>query len=145
VPVKRRRSRLLVVAALIERRGRVLLSQRREDQSFALTWEFPGGKVEPGESPTQALAREVREELGCSIHVGEVAELIFHAYAEFDLVMPVYRAVIKRGRPRPVEVHAIAWIPRADLATTEMPPADLPFARKLARASRRPIKTPSLR
>lgn len=129
---KSERQHLLVVAALIERDGRVLLSQRRADQSFPLTWEFPGGKVELGESSEAALAREIHEELGCAIHVGEVVETIRHAYPDFDLEMPVYRAVIVQGEPRPVTVAAIAWVALAELTARPMPPADIPFARRLA-------------
>jgi 8-oxo-dGTP diphosphatase len=121
------------VAALIERRGRVLLSQRRADQSFGGSWEFPGGKVEPGEDPRVALVREIHEELDCVVSVHEVVELVFHAYPDFDLVMPVYRATIARGRPRAAEVASIAWVPRAQLPRTTMPPADIPLARRLAR------------
>jgi 8-oxo-dGTP diphosphatase len=125
-----------VVAALIERRGRVLLSQRREDQSFPLMWEFPGGKVEPGESPCAALEREIREELGCTIRVGAIVDLVFFAYAEFDLVMPVFKARIVRGSPRPVQVRALTWKPLSTLPRTLMPPADRPLAARLARAAR---------
>jgi len=124
---------LRVVAALIERRGRVLLAQRREDQSFPLTWEFPGGKVEPGEAPEAALVREIEEELGCTIVVGELAELVLHAYPEFDLVMPVYRAAVVDGAPRALQVKAVAWVPRSRLSARSMPPADRPLAQKLAR------------
>jgi 8-oxo-dGTP diphosphatase len=97
---KAERKRLLVVAAFIARRGRVLLSQRRADQSFGLSWEFPGGKVEPGEDLASALVREIREELGCRIKVKEIVDLVFHAYPDFDLIMPVYRATIVAGTPR---------------------------------------------
>jgi 8-oxo-dGTP diphosphatase len=145
VPAKPYRKRLLVVAALIERRGRVLLSQRRADQSFPGMWEFPGGKVEDGESPAQALVREIHEELGCAIRVGEVAELIFHVYPDFDLVMPVYHAAIVRGRAQPVQVQAVAWVACTDLVKIPMPPADLPFAKKLARAARLSVRIPSRR
>jgi len=135
VPAKRRREpkRLLVVAAFIERRGRVLLSQRRADQSFPLAWEFPGGKVEPGEDLASALVREIREELGCAIRVGEILDLVFHAYPTFDLIMPVYRARITAGVPRARQVAAIAWVPRRSLAGLILPPADVPLAKKLAR------------
>jgi 8-oxo-dGTP diphosphatase len=112
--------RLFVVAALLERGDRVLLSQRRADQSWPLCWEFPGGKVEPGESAEAAL-------------VGEMVELVCHSYPEFDLVMPVYRASLARGTPRAVTVAAIAWVPRRRLRELSMPPADIPFARRLAR------------
>jgi 8-oxo-dGTP diphosphatase len=133
------RKRLLVVAALIEQRGRVLLSQRRVDQSFPLHWEFPGGKVEPGENPRDALVREIREELGCTVGVGDVVDVVFHAYPAFDLVMPVYQSRIVRGIARPAQVAAIAWIARAQLAKMTLPPADIPLAKRLAR--RRPVRT----
>lgn len=131
---KPKRRRLLVVAALVEQRGRILLSQRRADQSFPLAWEFPGGKVEAGESPTAALQCEIREELGCAIRVDDIAEVVYHAYPDFDLLMLVYRARIVAGLARPVAVEAIAWVSRRQLVKTTMPPADLPLARKLARA-----------
>ena len=124
--------RLLVVAAYIERRGRVLLSQRRADQSFPLAWEFPGGKVEPGETLAAALVREIREELGCTIQVGEILDLVFHAYPDFDLIMPVYRARILAGAPRARQVAALAWVPRKGLFKLNLPPADIPLARKLS-------------
>ena len=126
------RHRLLVVAALVEQEGRILLSQRRADQSFPLAWEFPGGKVEPGEAPAAALRREVEEELGCMVRVDEIAEVVFHAYADFDLVMLVYHATVVAGTPSAVEVEAIAWVLPRELAALNMPPADVPFARALA-------------
>jgi len=129
---RRGTKQLFVVAALIERGGRVLLSQRRADQSWPLCWEFPGGKVETGELPEAALAREIREELGCVIRVGEVLAIVRHAYPDFELVMPVYRATLVRGVPRAVTVAAVAWVPRRRLPELTMPPADVPFARKLA-------------
>ncbi len=130
------RRRLLVVAAFIERRGRVLLSQRRADQSFAMAWEFPGGKVEPGEDLTAALVREIREELGCAIRIKEIVDLVFHPYPDFDLIMPVYRAIIVAGSPRARQVAAVAWVPIGRLREMTMPPADGPLARKLVRQAR---------
>jgi 8-oxo-dGTP diphosphatase len=126
-----------VVAALVEQQGRILLSQRRSDQSFPLAWEFPGGKVEPGEAPVAALVREVKEELGCTVRVDEIAEVVFHAYADFDLVMLVYLATVVAGTPSAVEVEAIAWVPPEALVTMTMPPADVPFAQALAGRSYR--------
>ena len=141
MPAKRKveRRRLLVVAAFIARRGRVLLSQRRADQSFALLWEFPGGKVEPGEDLATALVREIREELGCKIRVGNLVDLVFHPYPEFDLIMPLYRATIIAGTPHAREVESLAWVPRQKLAALPMPPADLPLAKKLSGRARSPL------
>jgi 8-oxo-dGTP diphosphatase len=126
------RRQLLVVAALIEQEGRVLVAQRRADQSQPLVWEFPGGKVEPGESPSQALVREIQEELACSIEVGAVVDVVFFAYDAFDLIMPVYRAMIRAGVPLARQVAAVAWVARAELASLAFTPADIPLARRLA-------------
>ncbi len=122
-----------MVAALIERDGRILMSQRRADQSLPLCWEFPGGKVEPGEAPVAALVREIREELGCEVAVGSVHEVVFHAYDSFDLYMLVYQAAITAGEPRAVEVAAVAWYPPMEIPRLNLPPADYPLAQKLAR------------
>jgi 8-oxo-dGTP diphosphatase len=123
---------LLVVAALIEQEGRVLVAQRRPDQSQPLAWEFPGGKVEPGESPGQALVREIEEELACSIEVGAVIDVVFFAYETFDLIMPVYRATIRAGVPVARQVAAVAWVTRAELPNLAFTAADVPLARRLA-------------
>ena len=126
------RPRKLVVAALIRRDGRILVSRRRADQSMPLKWEFPGGKVEPGEDPRQALAREVREELGCAVSVGRIHEVVFHAYPDFDLYMLVYPCDIVEGTPQALEVAEVAWVEAARLPTLDLLPADYPLARELA-------------
>lgn len=127
------RPRKLVVAALIRRHGQVLISRRRADQAMPLLWEFPGGKVEPGEAPVAALEREVREELGCDVLVEAIEEVVFHAYPAFDLVMLVYRCTVARGEPRAVEVAEIAWVDPLTLPDRDLLPADFPLARRLAR------------
>ena len=129
------RARKLVVAALVREGGRVLMSRRRPDQAMPNLWEFPGGKVEPGEHPEAALIREVREELGCDVEVEGIHEVVFHAYEEFDLYMLVYACTITDGRPRAVEVAEIAWVEPAKLPELDLLPADYPLARKLASAS----------
>src|ERR1044071_5108457 len=91
------RPRKLVVAGLLARDGRVLVTQRRADQALPLQWELPGGKVEPGEAPVAALARELREELGVETAVGRIWDVLFHAYPEFDLVMLVYACRLLPG------------------------------------------------
>ena len=126
------RTRKLVVAALVRDGSRVLVSRRRADQPMPGLWEFPGGKVEPGEAPTEALAREVREELGCDVEVGPIHEVVFHAYPEFDLYMLVYAVAITRGAPRALEVAEIAWVEAARLPELDLLPADYPLARALA-------------
>jgi 8-oxo-dGTP diphosphatase len=130
------RSRKLVVAALIRDGSRVLMSRRRADQPMPLLWEFPGGKIEPGESPQAALIREVREELGCALAVGPIHEVVFHAYPEFDLYMLVYSGTIAAGTPRPVEVAEIAWVDVRDLPALDLLPADYPLAEALADVDR---------
>ena len=126
------RKRTLVVAVLVRDADKVLMSRRRADQPMPLLWEFPGGKVEPGEHPHAALAREVREELGCEIDVGRIHEVVFHAYPDFDLYMLVYEGRITAGTPRPVEVGEVAWVPVAELPALDLLPADYPLARALA-------------
>ena len=126
------RARKLVVAALVRDGERVLMSRRRADQPMPLLWEFPGGKVEPGEDPVEALAREVREELGCGVRVGRIHEVVFHAYEAFDLVMLVYACALTDGTPRAVQVAELAWVEAARLPALELLPADYPLARALA-------------
>ena len=126
------RPRKLVVAGLVIGEGdRVLITQRRADQALPLQWEFPGGKVEPGEAPVDALVRELREELGVTVAVGRIWDVLFHAYPAFDLVMLVYVCRIVDGSPRAVEVADLAWVPPRDLARWDIPPADRPLVERL--------------
>lgn len=129
------RARKLVVAGLIiGDDNRVLITQRRADQSLPLQWEFPGGKVEPGEAPVAALERELMEELGITAVVGQIWDVLFHAYPSFDLVMLVYACRVARGSapPSAVEVADLVWV-----ATSELPgswdilPADRPLVDRL--------------
>jgi 8-oxo-dGTP diphosphatase len=124
-------TRKLVVAGVIIRDGRVLITQRTATQSLALKWEFPGGKVEPGEAPVDALVRELREEIGVTVRVGRVWDVLFHAYPEFDLVMLVYPCAIVSGEPRPVEVADLVWVLPDELPNWEILPADRPLVDRL--------------
>ena len=136
VPGGEPRARKLVVAALVRDGARVLMSRRRADQPMPLLWEFPGGKVEPGEDPVVALAREVREELGCGVRVGRIHEVVFHAYEAFDLVMLVYACTLTGDTPRAIQVAEVAWVEAARLPSLELLPADAPLAKKLAAGER---------
>jgi 8-oxo-dGTP diphosphatase len=126
------RRRKLVVAALIARGDRVLITQRREDQALPLAWEFPGGKVEPGEHPEAALARELAEELGVRARVGRVWDVMFHAYPDYDVYMLVYRCETD-DEPRAVEVKDLAWVAFAELRRYAILPADEPLVARLER------------
>ena len=124
------RPRKLVVAGLIidDDTERILITQRRADQSLPLQWEFPGGKVEPGESPVAALARELAEEIGADAEVGLIWDVLFHAYPDFDLVMLVYAVRLREPTAaRAVEVADLAWV-RIDgfLDAYDVLPADRP-------------------
>jgi mutator protein MutT len=124
--------RKLVVAALCtDREGRVLLSRRRDEQPMGGLWELPGGKVESGEDPAAALARELDEELGCGCEVGAVHEVVHHVYPRFELVMIVYRVEL-RGLPAARQVAELAWVAPAQLTAYEVLPADVALLRRIA-------------
>lgn len=126
------RSRKLVVAALVrDRERRTLLTRRRADQPMPLKWELPGGKLEPGESPAEALTRELEEELGCRASIGRVDDIVFHRYPDFDLLMLVYRCELD-GVPQPRAVAELAWVAPAELAGYDVLEADLPLVQRLA-------------
>lgn len=123
-----RRLILVVAAALIDSDGRVLLAQRPPGKNFAGLWEFPGGKVENGESPEAALIRELREELGIDTWQSCLAPLTFvsHAYPDFHLLMPLFVCRRWRGVPITCEHSALKWVRARDLSDYPMPPADIP-------------------
>jgi 8-oxo-dGTP diphosphatase len=120
---------LVSAVALIDADGRVLLSQRPEGKALAGLWEFPGGKVEPGETPEAALIRELHEELGIDTWTSCLAPLTFasHSYAEFHLLMPLFACRRWQGTPHAREGQKLAWVRARDLSSYAMPPADLPL------------------
>jgi len=122
----------VVAAALIDADGRVLLAQRPEGKHLAGYWEFPGGKVEPGETPLQALQREVIEEIGVRIGAAEPLIRIPWRYASKHILLDVYRVLAFDGEPHSCEGQALKWVPAAALDPAEMPPADHPVIHALA-------------
>lgn len=120
---------LVVACALVDVDKRVLLAQRPEGKALAGLWEFPGGKVEPGERPEQTLIRELHEEIGIDVSEPCLAPLTFasHAYDSFHLLMPLYICRTWEGEITPREGQTIAWVRAMHLSRYEMPPADLPL------------------
>lgn len=120
---------LVVAAALIDTDGRVLIAQRPEGKALAGLWEFPGGKIEPGERPEQALIRELREELGIEVSAACLAPFVFtsHAYDSFHLLMPLYLLRRWSGTVQRREHAALKWVRPNQLSDYPMPPADEPL------------------
>jgi 8-oxo-dGTP diphosphatase len=122
---------LVLVAAvvLVDADGRVLLARRPEGKAMAGLWEFPGGKVDPGETPEAALIRELAEELGIDVAASCLAPFTFasYAYPDFHLLMPLYVCRKWAGIPTPREGQHLRWVRPARLADYPMPPADKPL------------------
>jgi 8-oxo-dGTP diphosphatase len=120
---------LVAACALIDADGRVLIAERPAGRSMAGLWEFPGGKVEAGETPEATLIRELNEELGIVVKEDCLAPLTFasHSYADFHLLMPLYVCRRWEGIVQPQENQRIAWVRPNKLRDYPMPPADLPL------------------
>jgi 8-oxo-dGTP diphosphatase len=120
---------LVAACALVDVDGRVLLARRPEGKKMAGLWEFPGGKLNPGETPEQALIRELKEELGIDVTAACLAPFAFasHAYEGFHLLMPLFLCRRWKGLPTPREKQTLAWVSARRLSEYEMPPADKPL------------------
>lgn len=122
---------VLLVAAicLIDKDGRILLARRPEGKHMAGLWEFPGGKVQEGETPEFALCREMEEELDVQVRECCLSPIGFasHSYDAFHLMMPLYVCRMWKGTPVPKEGQELAWVMPNDLAKYDMPPADIPL------------------
>ncbi len=124
---------LVAAAALLDADGRVLLARRPEGKPMAGLWEFPGGKMDAGETPEAALVRELREELAIDIAESCLAPLTFasHAYEDFHLVMVLFACRVWKGTPTPSEGQELAWVRPPRLGDFAMPAADVPLAAML--------------
>ncbi len=121
--------KLVVACALIDVDGRILLAQRPQGKPMAGLWEFPGGKIEPGETPEAALVRELHEELGIDVPLRCLAPLTFasHGYGTFHLLMPLYICRNWEGEVEAREGQTLAWVRAKLLHNYPMPPADVPL------------------
>jgi 8-oxo-dGTP diphosphatase len=128
------RERLVVVAAVIESHGRILACQRRKNDAFGLKWEFPGGKVKHGESPAEALARELQEELGVDAMIGEEVYRTRHRYAEMarEIELIFFTAQADEKDMRNLAFEQMRWVRQEDLTELDFLPADREFVAKLA-------------
>ncbi|MBK8253786.1 MAG: (deoxy)nucleoside triphosphate pyrophosphohydrolase [Polyangiaceae bacterium] len=120
-----------VVAAVIEQDGRYLITQRRPNAVLPLMWEFPGGKVEDGETDAQALKREVQHRLGVEISAGQLISFVSHPYEKYTVDLYLYECLITGGDPQPKAVHAFKWVTSAEFDQHPFTPADEASMNKL--------------
>jgi 8-oxo-dGTP diphosphatase len=122
-----------VAAAVIIERDRVLLTQRKPGTHLAGLWEFPGGKIEPGEDPRDALVRELREEVGVDVRVGAIFEVTFHRYDANSVLLLFFEATRPPGSPEPraLDVADVRWAALDELSEEAFPPADLAVLTKV--------------
>lgn len=125
------RRQIRVVAAVIEREGKYLITQRRPTATLPLLWEFPGGRAEPDESDEAALARELKEEMDIDVKVGERSMQVAHAYADYDIDFRVYRCQLTGGEIKHMRVHDHRWVAPEELDRYEFPAADEKTVAKL--------------
>lgn len=127
--------RVLVSAGLIRRSDddRFLVSRRGANTHLAHAWEFPGGKVEPGEAPCETVQREIFEELGIEVEVGDIYAVGHHDYETKEVILMVYDVLLLKGQPRCLEVADFKWVTPGELISMDLPPADKPVIDRLKR------------
>lgn len=120
-----------VAAGILKKGKQILVGQRPENNSLAGQWEFPGGKIELGESPEEALARELREELGIEAEIGELKLAVTHSYEDVGIIILFYEVSYWKGEPKPRHHHQIEWIYPEELKTRTIPEANRRILDKL--------------
>ncbi|MEJ5998625.1 (deoxy)nucleoside triphosphate pyrophosphohydrolase [Corynebacterium sp. H130] len=127
------KKRIEVTGAVIVKDGKVLGAKRGEGKSLAGYWEFPGGKIEPGETPKEALARELREELHIDAEVGEFVTTTEHEYDFAIIVLSTYYCSLEKGEPKLTEHAEVRWLTGAEMLELEWAPADIPAVEIIAK------------
>ena len=122
---------IVVAAGIVSRNGKIMLCQRRPGDKLALKWEFPGGKLESGESPQQALERELREELAIETRTGRIFD-VHHTTGDREILVLFFRSEILSGEPQTIECNAVAWVSPENLTQYDLAPADLEVATRLS-------------
>jgi 8-oxo-dGTP diphosphatase len=128
------RDTVIVAAGVLERNGRILAARRKKGSHLEGHWEFPGGKLEPGESPEECLVRELEEEIGVSIRPGPILEVVFHRYPGKSVLLLFYACTLPESEPEPgaIDCAELLWVERERLPSLDWAPADVAFVRKLA-------------
>ena len=121
---------IVVSAGVVKRDGRIMICQRKPEVHNGLKWEFPGGKLEPGESPEAALRRELSEELGIGVRVCRVMDVMFHSYADRDVLILFYPCVIEKGEPACIDCNAVEWVLPEDILKCDLADGDRRFAER---------------
>jgi len=123
---------VIVTAALIIEQEKILVTQRKQEDSHGLLWEFPGGKVKEGEEPKEALQRELKEELDVEVKPGMMFDGTLYSYPEYPILLLVYHCRIEKGSLKPIGCHDLRWVTLQELKTLAMPPADEPIRKHLS-------------
>lgn len=134
------RDTIVVAVAVLERDGKILAARRKKGSHLEGRWEFPGGKLEPGESPQECLVRELEEEVGVLVHPREILEVVHHRYPEKSVLLLFYRCALTSGEPRALDCDEILWVRREELASLDWAEADVPFVRRLAGIADHPAR-----
>jgi len=121
---------IVVSAGVVQRDGRIMLCQRKPEVHNGLKWEFPGGKLEKGESPEAALRRELKEELDIDTEIGRVMDVMVHSYTDRDVMILFYPCTITGGEPKPVDCNAIDWAVPSEILDYDLADGDRRFAER---------------